>query len=85
MMELLVVIVVVGAALAWAGRAVWRSAKGKNTCASCSEAGNCPLVDNPDLLTELTQSGKLAHLDKCNPSAADCKDLLAELEAKDKQ
>ncbi len=48
-------------------------------------AGFCLLVENPDLLTELTQSGNLAHLDKCNPSATDCKDLLVELEAKDNE
>ena len=83
MIELVVVIVVVGVALAWAGRAIWRSAKGKGACSSCSDAGSCPLVENPELLADLSMKGKMGHLDKCNPGAVDCKELLAELETKE--
>ncbi len=81
MMEMMVVIVVVAVALAWAGRAVWRSVKGKGACSSCAEAGSCPLVENPELLADLSLKGKMGHLDKCNPGGVDCKELLEELEA----
>lgn len=38
------VAVIVGAALAWAGRGVWRAGKKKQVCSTCGSAGSCPLV-----------------------------------------
>lgn len=36
--------VIVGAALLWAGRALWRAGRKKQVCTTCGQAGTCPLV-----------------------------------------
>ena len=59
--ETILVVVIVAVALVWAGRAIWRSVSGKDKCSSCGSSGDCPLVNNPDLIEELKQkdcSGK---------------------------
>ena len=53
--ETILVVVIVAVALVWAGRAIWRSVSGKNKCSTCGSSGDCPLVNNPDLIEELKQ------------------------------
>ena len=46
--EYVSVAVIVGAAVFWAGRALWRSARKKQVCSTCGQAGTCPLVGDDD-------------------------------------
>ncbi len=39
------VVVIVGTALVWAGRGLWRAGKKKQVCSTCGAAGSCPLVN----------------------------------------
>ena len=79
-LEMMVVGVVVAIALAWAGRAIWKSVKSKGVCSSCGSAGECPLVGNPDALAELSNKGRLTNLDNCQPGALSCQELADILE-----
>ena len=79
MIERVVVIVVVAVALAWAGRAVWRSVRGGKGCSSCSDSGNCPIAENPELLEELTRRGP----EHCHPGQTSCQDLAQALQTRD--
>ena len=47
--ETVVVVIVVGAAVAWGGRAVWRAARGGKVCSDCIDAGSCPSAGRPEL------------------------------------
>lgn len=78
MIEMMVVGVVVTVALAWAGRAIWRSVRGGKGCSSCADSGNCPLQENPQLLEELTSLGPKT----CHPGQTNCKDLLDTLQTR---
>ena len=73
--EMVIVGVVVVVALAWAGRAAWRSWRKQGVCSSCGSSGECPVAGNPDALTELSQKGQLPHLDSCQPGALSCHEL----------
>ncbi len=64
--EVILVGVAVAAAGFWAVRAIWRTVRKGNICTSCSSSGNCPAVNNPELLQEL---GKI---DQCGPGARQC-------------
>jgi hypothetical protein len=70
----------VAVALVWAARAVWKSTKTKGVCSSCGSSGECPIAQNPELLTELGQKGRLNHLDSCQPGGPTCQELLETLE-----
>ncbi len=43
--ESLAVGLIVGTAVAWAGRSMWRAGRQKKVCSSCGSAGACPLVN----------------------------------------
>ena len=73
-----VVIGVIGLiTLIWAVRAIVGSFKTAGGCSSCSSTGDCPLVNNPDALVELTRQGHTTPMDSCHPPTASCADLLA--------
>ena len=61
--EILVVVVIVAAATAWAMRAAWRSVRSGKICADCSESGSCPLVNNPNILAQIDPGGNWASQD----------------------
>ena len=65
--EMLIVGGVVAVALAWAGRAAWRSWRKQGVCSSCGSSGDCPVAGNPEALSELSQKGQLPHLDFMTP------------------
>lgn len=51
LVETAIVVVVVGVAVAWAVRAIWRSTRKGQVCSSCSDADSCPMAGkNPDLV-----------------------------------
>lgn len=37
--------VIVGAALLWAARGLWRAGRRKQVCSTCGQAGTCPAVN----------------------------------------
>jgi hypothetical protein len=78
--EMLIVGGVVAVALAWAGRAAWRSWRKQGVCSSCGSSGDCPVAGNPEALSELSQKGQLPHLDSCQPGARSCHELAEMLE-----
>lgn len=78
--EILIVGVVVAVALAWAGRAAWRSWRKQGVCSSCGSSGECPVAGNPDALAELSQKGQLTHLDSCQPGTKSCHELVDALD-----
>ena len=78
--ELIAVGVIVTVALAWAGRAIWRSVKKQGVCSSCGSSGECPIAGNPDALAELVQKGQSPHLDSCQPGTLSCHELADSLE-----
>jgi hypothetical protein len=80
--ESIVIAVVVSGALVWAVRAGYRSVKQTGGCSSCSSSGECPIVDNPEALAELTRQGRAASRDGCQPEAHSCNELIASLEDK---
>ena len=43
--------VIVGAALLWAARGLWRAGRRKQVCSTCGQAGTCPLVGKEDALS----------------------------------
>lgn len=79
-LEMVIVGVVVGAALVWAGIAGWRSVRQQGTCSSCGSSGDCPIAKDPDALTELAKKGQLPHLDSCQPGTFSCQELAETLE-----
>ena len=79
--EMLIVGGVVAVALAWSGRAAWRSWRKQGVCSSCGSSGDCPVAGNPEALSELSQKGQLPHLDSCQPGARSCHELADMLEA----
>ena len=48
--------VIVGAALFWAGRSLWRAGRKKQICSTCGQAGTCPLLGNEDPLSSPGES-----------------------------
>lgn len=78
--EMLIVGGVVAVALAWAGRAAWRSWRKQGVCSSCGSSGECPVAGNPDALVEIRQKGQLPHLDSCQPGGKTCHELAEALE-----
>jgi hypothetical protein len=48
--------VIVGAALLWAGRSLWRAGRKKQICSTCGQAGSCPLVGNDQALPSSGES-----------------------------
>ncbi len=49
--ESAIVVVVVGVAVVWAIRAIWRSTRKGQVCSSCSDSGSCPVAGKkPDLI-----------------------------------
>jgi hypothetical protein len=81
--ELMVVGGAVTAALAWAGRAGWRSWRKQGVCSSCGSSGECPVADNPEALAEIRARGQLSHLDSCQPGTLSCEDLAQALETRE--
>jgi hypothetical protein len=79
-LEMVIVGVVVGAALIWAGIAGWRAVRQQGTCSSCGSSGECPIAKDPDALAELSKKGQLPHLDSCQPGTFSCQDLAESLE-----
>ncbi|MBE0566480.1 MAG: FeoB-associated Cys-rich membrane protein [Krumholzibacteria bacterium] len=49
--ETVVVVAIVGAALVWAGRSLWKAGRKKQVCSTCGSAGSCPLVSGTRDLT----------------------------------
>ena len=43
--ETIVVGVIVGAALLWAARSVWRATRQKRICSDCASSGGCPIME----------------------------------------
>ena len=80
--ETAIIGVLVLTALAWAGRATYRSVKLTGGCSSCGSSGECPLVKNPKALAELTSKGQATSLKTCPPETASCTELLEPLEEK---
>ena len=80
--ETLVIGVLVLGALLWAARSAYRAVKNTGGCSSCASSGECPLVDNPEALAELTRQGQSTPLDSCHPATAPCGELLDTLEEK---
>ncbi len=81
-LETIIIGVLVLSALIWAGRAAYRSVKQTGGCSSCASSGECPLVNNPDALAELTRQGQATPLESCHPETASCTELLESLEEK---
>ncbi len=79
-LEMIIIGVAVATALVWAVRAGWKSVKSKGVCSSCGSADECPLVNNPDILAELSRQGQLTNLDSCQPGAISCRELAESLE-----
>lgn len=52
--EMVIVGVVVAVALAWAGRAAWRSFRKTGGCSSCASSGDCPAVRDSETPIHLT-------------------------------
>jgi len=80
--EAIVIGVLVLGALLWAARAAYRSVKQAGGCSSCASSGECPLVNNPAALAELTRQGQTTPLEACHPETATCAELLDSLAAK---
>ena len=78
--EILIVGAAVVVALAWAGRAVWRSVRKQGMCSSCGSSGECPVAGNPEALVELGQKGQLTQLDSCQPGTRSCEELAGMME-----
>ncbi len=76
MSETIVIGVVVLIAALWATRAVHRSVKNSGGCSSCASSGECPLVNNPEALAELTRKGQAASLESCHPQKPSCAELV---------
>lgn len=55
--ETLVVISVVGAAMLWGIRSIYRSYKKGTVCSSCSDSGDCPLTKPGQELIDLKDLG----------------------------
>jgi hypothetical protein len=74
--EAIVIGTVVLVAVLWAVRAAYRSVNSSGGCSSCSSSGECPLVNNPDALAELTRQGQATPLESCHPQTPSCTELL---------
>ena len=80
--EAVVIGVLVLGALLWAARSAYRAVKNTGGCSSCASSGECPLVENPEALAELTRQGQTTPLDACHPQTASCSELLESVEEK---
>jgi hypothetical protein len=67
--EVIIVGVAVVVALAWAGRAAWRSVRKQGVCSSCGSSGECPVAGNPKALDELGRKGMLNQPTNCQELA----------------
>ena len=80
--ETLVIGGLVAGTLFWAARSAYRAVKHTGGCSSCSSSGECPLVENPEALTELSRQSRTTPRESCHPQTASCGELGDSLEEK---
>jgi len=54
--EILIIGVIVGSAVVWALLSVWRSWRTRQVCSSCASSGECPVMEHPSQLGDLSES-----------------------------
>lgn len=78
--ETIVVGIIVGVALLWGLRAVWRAVRKGTVCSDCAHSGSCPLAENPQLLEEIQRRNTTGTLEQCRTGRTTCVELAASLE-----